>query len=152
MNGVYDTSVAITGLPLYAHENGASLEVIAAGFLLVIGFFWMRTFLLLPVKNVPNEAQMEKFALKDSTAVGKCLSSSKSGESSDEYEKVPEKESSDTESESMAQYVKTLFTLDYLIYLYAYVILDRVRNHSLELFKLTNHHTNSRITLQILAL
>jgi len=67
INGVYDCSVAATAFWAGFYENGMSVSTMALVLLLVMGFYWIRTFALLPKtassvsdKNNVEDVDLEK--------------------------------------------------------------------------------------------
>ena len=59
-DGIFDSSVGATAVWTYFYDKGMTLNTMALFFIGVIGFYWFRTFVLLPVKNPEKEKIEEK--------------------------------------------------------------------------------------------
>ena len=64
-DGIFDSSVGATAVWTYFYDAGMSLNTMALFFMAVVGFFWFRTFVLLPVQN-PEEAKIDEKDENDS--------------------------------------------------------------------------------------
>ena len=58
-DGIFDSSVGATAVWTYFYDKGMTLNTMALFFIGVMGFYWFRTFVLLPVKN-PEEEKIEE--------------------------------------------------------------------------------------------
>jgi len=118
VNGIYDTSVSVTFLPLYAYTNGWSFNSIVLAFGLILVFFSVRTFMVLPARNIPSSDKLPgSYFLWPNTPAGNCHKT-----------QLPEDQtliSPDSESSAkFCSYLKEILNWDYCIYLYMYIILD----------------------------
>ncbi|CBY14929.1 unnamed protein product [Oikopleura dioica] len=104
INGVYDCSVAATAFWAGFYKDGMSVSTMALVLLLVMGFYWIRTFALLP-----------KTASSDS-------------EDSDEDMDLEKKKmafsSVQTQEKSSPSIWETLQSASFMLYYYSYLILD----------------------------